>query len=202
MFSENVCSRTNWRHLTLGALLPSSHGGADYADRMPDRHTLAETERAMKDHVGALPLDFAAANALSNLFRAANAVRSELTNRVLRQHDMTWTGFVVMWVVWIWDGMETRHVAESADISKATLTGVVKTLETRGLIAREGDESDRRLVRLRLTPEGITLMERLYPEFNAVEAEIIGKLSDRKVSTFTKTLREVVNAVEGEDETA
>lgn len=186
----------------LDALLPGSSGGADYADRMPDRHTLAETERAMKDHVGALPLDFAAANALSNLFRAANAVRSELTNRVLRQHDMTWTGFVVMWVVWIWDGMETRHVAESADISKATLTGVVKTLETRGLIAREGDESDRRLVRLRLTPEGITLMERLYPEFNAVEAEIIGKLSDRKVSTFTKTLREVVNAVEGEDETA
>lgn len=167
--------------------------------RMPDRHTLEETERAMKDHVGALPLDFAAANALSNLFRAANAVRSELTNRVLRQHDMTWTGFVVLWVVWIWDGMETRHVAESADISKATLTGVVKTLEARGLIAREGDDNDRRLVRLRLTPEGISLMEQLYPEFNAVESEIISQLSDRKVTTFTKTLREVVNAVEGQD---
>ncbi len=131
---------------------------------MPDRHTLEETERAMKDHVGgALPLDFAAANALSNLFRAANAVRTELTNRVLRQHDMTWTGFVVLWVVWIWDGMETRHVADSADISKATLTGVVKTLEGRGLILREGDEHDRRLVRLRLTEEGVRLMEEIYP---------------------------------------
>lgn len=168
--------------------------------RMPDRHTLEETERAMKDHVGDLPLDFAAANALSNLFRAANAVRSELTNRVLRQHDMTWTGFVVLWVVWIWDGMETRHVAESADISKATLTGVVKTLEARGLIAREGDDNDRRLVRLRLTPEGISLMEQIYPEFNAVESEIIGQLSERKVATFTKTLRDVVNAVEGQED--
>ena len=117
-------------------------------------------------------------------------------NRVLRQHDMTWTGFVVLWVVWIWDGMETRHVAESADISKATLTGVVKTLEGRGLIVREGDERDRRLVRLRLTDEGTSLMEQIYPEFNAVESEIVSQLSDRKVSTFTRTLREVVKAVE------
>lgn len=167
---------------------------------MPDRHTLEETERAMKDHVGDLPLDFAAANALSNLFRAANAVRTELTNRVLRQHDMTWTGFVVLWVVWIWDGMETRHAAESADISKATLTGVVKTLESRGLILREGDEHDRRLVRLRLTEEGVRLMEKIYPEFNAVESEIVSQLSERKISSFTRTLRDVVNAVEAQQE--
>jgi len=102
--------------------------------------------------------------------------------------------------VWIWDGMETRHVAESADISKATLTGVVKTLEGRGLILREGDEHDRRLVRLRLTEEGVRLMEEIYPEFNAVESEIVSQLSDRKVSAFTRTLRDVVNAVEAQHE--
>jgi len=163
---------------------------------MPDRHTLEETERAMKDHVGAMPLDFAAANALSNLFRAAHAVRTELTNRVLRKYDMTWTGFVVLWVVWIWDSMETRHVAESADISKATLTGVAKTLEGRGLVVRETDENDRRLVRLRLTPDGEHLMQQLYPEFNAVESEIVSQLSDRKVGALTRTLRDVVKAVE------
>jgi DNA-binding MarR family transcriptional regulator len=167
---------------------------------MPDRHTLAETEKAMKDHVGDLPLDFKAANALSNLFRAANAVRSELTNRVLRQHDMTWTGFVVLWVIWIWGGMEARHVAESADISKATLTGVLKTLEGRGLVQRERDANDGRLVRLRLTPQGEAMMEKLYPEFNAVESEIISNLSDRKVAAFTSTLRDVVIAVEGHTE--
>jgi DNA-binding MarR family transcriptional regulator len=169
---------------------------------MPDRHTLAETEKAMADHVGALSLDFKAAHALSNLFRAANAVRQELTNRVLRKHDVTWTGFVVLWVVWIWDGMEARHVAESADISKATLTGVVNTLEGRGLILREAHENDRRLVRLRLTEKGIRLMEQIYPEFNSVEAELVAGLSDRKVATFTKTLRELVTHVEGEVESA
>jgi MarR family transcriptional regulator, organic hydroperoxide resistance regulator len=169
---------------------------------MPDRHTLAETEKAMTDHVGSLSLDFKAAHALSNLFRAANAVRQELTNRVLRNYDITWTGFVVLWVVWIWDGMEARHVAESADISKATLTGVVKTLKGRGLLIREGDEQDRRLVRLRLTDEGVRLMEQIYPEFNRVESELVAGLSDRKVATFTRILRELVTHVEGEAESA
>jgi DNA-binding MarR family transcriptional regulator len=165
---------------------------------MPDRHTLAETEKAMTDHVGSLSLDFKAAHALSNLFRAANAVRQELTNQVLRNYDITWTGFVVLWVVWIWDGMETRHVAESADISKATLTGVVKTLEGRGLLVREGDELDRRLVRLRLTHKGVRLMEQIY----RVESELVAGLSDRKVATFTRILRELVTHVEGEAESA
>ena len=163
---------------------------------MPDRHTLAETEKAMSDHVGGLPLDFKAAHALSTLFRAANAVRSELTNKVLREQDLTWTGFVVMWVVWIWEEMETRHVAESADISKATLTGVVKTLEGRGLIRRKGDENDRRLVLLSLTDEGVNLMEKLYPVFNTVESQLVSGLSERAVQDLTRILRNLVVTVE------
>jgi DNA-binding MarR family transcriptional regulator len=163
---------------------------------MPDRHTLAETEKAMSDHVGRLPLDFPAANAVSSLYRAANAVRNHLTNSVLRAHDLTWTGFVVLWVVWIWDGMETRHVAESAAISKATLTGVVKTLEARSLIARTGDEADRRRVHLRLTPAGVALMEQLYPAFNAGEAGVVVGLSARRLREMTQSLRTIVTTIE------
>ena len=126
---------------------------------MPDRHTLAETERAMSTHVSELPLDFPASAAVSSLYRAANAVRLHLTNSVLREHGLSWTGFVVLWVVWIWDGLETRRAADSAAISKATLTGVVKTLEARGLIARRVSDTDRRLVNLELTPSGVALMK-------------------------------------------
>jgi DNA-binding MarR family transcriptional regulator len=163
---------------------------------MPDRHTLIETEKAMSDHVGQLPLDFPAAHAISSLYRAAIAVRNHITNTVLRGRDLTWTGYVVLWVVWIWDGMETRHVAESAAISKATLTGVVKTLEARGWMVRETDGNDRRLVHLRLTPAGVALMEELYPVFNSVESEVISRLSKRGVADLTRSLRAIVTTVE------
>src|SRR6187397_2942084 len=163
---------------------------------MPDRHTLAETERAMSTHVSELPLDFPAAAAVSSLYRAANAVRLHLTNSVLREHGLSWTGFVVLWVVWIWDGLETRRAADSAAISKATLTGVVKTLEARGLIARRVSDTDRRLVNLELTPSGVTLMKQLYPAFNAAEAEVVAGLSPRSLSHLTNSLRSIVTELE------
>lgn len=163
---------------------------------MADQHTLAETEKAMKEHVGKLDLDFAAANAVSSIYRAANAVRAHLTTEVLRPHDLTWTGFVVLWVVWIWDGMETRKVAENAAISKATLTGVVKTLESRGWIVRQGGIADKRLVTLRLTREGTDLMERLYPQFNKVESAVVARLSARSQKDLTKSLRTIVQTLE------
>lgn len=163
---------------------------------MADQHTLAETEKAMREHVGKLELDFAAANAVSSIYRAANAVRAHVTNEVLRPHDLTWTGFVVLWVVWIWDGMETRHAAESAAISKATLTGVVKTLEAKGWMTREGNPQDKRLVTLRLTGEGTALMERIYPEFNRVETAVVARLTPRSTADLTKSLRTIVRTIE------
>jgi MarR family transcriptional regulator, organic hydroperoxide resistance regulator len=70
------------------------------------------------------------------------------------------------------------------------------------LILREAHENDRRLLRLRLTEDGIRLMEKIYPEFNSVESELVAGLSDRKVATFTRILRELVTHVEGEVESA
>jgi len=150
----------------------------------------------MLSHVAPLELDFEAAHAVSSIYRAANAVRAYVSNEVLRPYDITWTGFVVMWVVWIWDGMETRHAAEAAAISKATLTGVVKTLETRGWIEKAGRAEDRRLVELRLTDAGRALMVELYPKFNAIESKVVGRLSSRRKKDMTKSLREIVTTIE------
>ena len=131
----------------------------------------------MQNRVAELGLDFEAAHAVSSIYRAANAVRGYVTTEVLRPVDISWTGFVVMWVVWIADGLETRHAADSAAISKATLTGVVKTLEARGWMEKVGREDDRRLVELHLTSSGKALMEDLYPKFNSIESRVVRGIS-------------------------
>jgi len=92
--------------------------------------------------------------------------------------------------------METRHAAESAAISKATLTGVVKTLEARGWIEKHGREDDRRLVELHLTPSGKALMEGLYPKFNAIETRVVSSLSSKRQKDMTRSLRAIVTAIE------
>jgi DNA-binding MarR family transcriptional regulator len=98
--------------------------------------------------------------------------------------------------VWIWDGLETRRAAENAAISKATLTGVVKTLEARGLMTRRVGDTDRRLVNLELTPAGLSLMKELYPAFNAAEAEVVAGLSPRSLAQLTNSLRSIVTELE------
>jgi DNA-binding MarR family transcriptional regulator len=157
---------------------------------------LAATEKAMSAHIGKMKLDFPAALAVSSVYRAANAVRNHLTNSVLREHDLSWTGFVVLWVVWIFDGLETRHAAQSAAISKGTLTGVARTLVSRGWMTREVDTADRRLVQLRLTAAGVALMEEIYPKFNAAEAEVIARIDRAGLPGFTEHLRTMVTTVE------
>jgi DNA-binding MarR family transcriptional regulator len=163
---------------------------------MVSRQTLAESEEATRRRVQHLPLDFPASHGLLSLYRAANAVRAALTNSVLRPHDLTWTGFLVLWTLWIFESMETRDVAESVGISKGTLTGVAKTLISRGLVERIPSTQDRRLVNLELTPAGRALMEELYPEFNASESKIVADLKPRQLHEMTEALRTLVETSE------
>ena len=169
---------------------------------MPDHHSLEDTERATQDRVGRLAVDFEAAHAVMSLYRAANAARSHLTNTVLRPHDLTWTGFLVLWLLWLWESMETRHVAESVGISKATLTGVMKTLVGRGLVDRVPSVHDRRLVELRLSDEGERLMSELYPGFNKAEAQLVDGLPAGDVAVLTEALRHIVKVAEEHDPSA
>lgn len=163
---------------------------------MPGSHTLSETEHAVSERLGGMPVDAAAMAACSNLFRAANAVRNHLERSALAPHDLSWTAFVVLWVVWIWEPIETRDIAAEAGFSKATLTGVLDTLEGRGLLTRSRSASDGRLVEVSLTARGRRLMTRLFPAFNATEAELVGAMGKRRLAEMTEGLRAMVRATE------
>ncbi|MFE7130600.1 MarR family winged helix-turn-helix transcriptional regulator [Streptomyces sp. NPDC057638] len=167
---------------------------------MPGQRPIAETERRIRARLGDTPIRHDQMAMVGNIHRAAAAVRQHVENSVLRGADLTWTGFVVLWVVWIWGEMETRLVAEEAGISKGTLTGVARTLESRGLVRRTEHPSDGRRVLLALTPEGEALMERLFPEFNAEEAFVAGPLSDEECRQTADALRRVVVQIESHGE--
>ena len=97
---------------------------------------LVQAERDIRARVGDSELDFAAMAAVSNIYRAANAIRNHMEQRVLAEEDMSWAAFTVLFVLWIWGDQQTRHLAAEAGVTKGTLTGVLKTLEKRGLARR------------------------------------------------------------------
>jgi DNA-binding MarR family transcriptional regulator len=52
------------------------------------------------------------------------------------------------------DGISQRELAEALHLSHPRVSAIMGSLEQQGLIARRVDETDRRLVRIVLTPEG------------------------------------------------
>jgi len=164
---------------------------------MAGAHTLRETERHVDNRLAGMEIDFQAMAVTSNLFRAATAVRNHLERSVLAPHDLSWSAFVVLWVVWIWDTSETREIAAEAGFSKATLTGVLNTLEKRGLSTRERSSSDGRLVLVSLTPKGKALMEQLFPLFNKEEQHVSSTLDAAAQASTAAALRAITEHVEG-----
>lgn len=152
----------------------------------------------MADRIADMTLDMNAMAAVQNLYRAANAARNHLERTVLAPHEFTWTAWVVLWVVWIWREIETRHTAAAAGISKGTLTGVVSTLINRGLLQRRPFPDDARRVLLSLTPAGESFMLATFPAFNAQESAIVAALDDETVVSMSRALRAVVVSLDGE----
>lgn len=163
---------------------------------MTGQYTLDQTELAVAERLAGLPVDRAAMAAIGSLYRAAGAVRNHFERTVLAEYDLTWTGWVVLWVVWVWNDIESRHAASEAGITKSTLTGVVTTLENRGLLQRRTHPTDGRRVILSLTGRASSMMTELFPRLNAREVEVLRGLSTTERDTLTTALRKVVLQLE------
>jgi MarR family transcriptional regulator, organic hydroperoxide resistance regulator len=159
---------------------------------------LVQAERDIRERIGDQHLDFAAMAAVSNIYRAANVVRNHMERKVLADEDLSWAAFTVLFVLWIWGEQQTRHLAVEAGVTKGTLTGVLKTLEKRGLTKRQAHDEDGRLVLVSLEPKGEAVIERLFPAFNASETQVSSALSDREKSQLAGLLRKIVRSVEAD----
>ena len=65
---------------------------------------------------------------------------------MLAQHELSWSAFTTLFVLRVWGEMDARSLAYEAGVTAATLTGVMKTLETRQLLRRKNDRADGRRV--------------------------------------------------------
>ena len=153
---------------------------------------LLDAERRIQERLGDRRLDFNSMLAVSNIYRAATAVRRRAEKDVLSEFGLSWGGFTTLWVLWVWGEMQTADLADECDLSKGTLTGVVKTLERRGFVERTRVEADRRRVTVALTEAGLDTIESLFPRFNLYEGEMVGELSTTEKQDLAELLRRVI----------
>ncbi len=161
---------------------------------------LVEAEKLIRDRMAGLDLDLLSLAAVSNVFRTATAVRNHMERDVLRDHSLSWSAFVVLFVLRIWGPQESRDLAAEAGISGGTLTGVLDTLERKRLVERRPVPADRRRVEVVLTATGTTVVDEVMPAFNREEAQVTAGLSDEETATLARLLRTVLRTAEGLDD--
>jgi DNA-binding MarR family transcriptional regulator len=165
---------------------------------MADDRTLLPNEEDILAAIGDRPFDFASMEAMANIYRAAAAIRRRAEQGVLREASLSWGGFTTMWVLWIWGEMETGRLAVECDLSKGTLTGILNTLEGRGLVVRERMDTDRRRMLVSLTADGDRMIESLSPSFNRFETETTSSLDDDEKRELASLLRRIIVGISGD----
>lgn len=156
-----------------------------------DPEVVLEAERDIRSTLDGRPLDFEALLAVSNIYRAATAVRNRMEKEVLGPAGLSWGGFTILFVLWVWGDRETGELAEEAGLAKGTLSGMLTTLEKEGLVARGRHPEDGRRVIVELTNAGTSRIEAVFPTFNRYEARLTDGLSAEETHELARLLRTV-----------
>jgi DNA-binding MarR family transcriptional regulator len=162
---------------------------------MPIQDDFTPTELEIMRRVSGLPIDELALAVASNLWRSSQAFKQKLEREVLRQHDLSFSSFSTLFIVWIWGPIETREIAKSQSISKATVTSLLNTLEKNGLVRRKTSRQDKRLVLAELTAKGRNTIEWVFPKFNQGEAEMARLLTEAEQLELSRLLRKIATGL-------
>jgi DNA-binding MarR family transcriptional regulator len=179
----------------VSSLVPGAFSRAFASD---DDAELRQAERDVTHAFEGAPFDFSALLAISNVFRAATGVRNHMEREVLSQHQLSWSAFVVLFVLRVWGKQESHRLASEAGITAGTLTGVLSTLERRGFAKRAVHPSDKRRVIVSPTARGRRAVDEIMPLFNRHEAQLTVELSPGDKRELSRLLRTVLRTLDDE----
>ncbi len=92
-------------------------------------------------------------------------------------------------------GLTPAELAESSSVSRATMTGLLDTLEKDGLISRQDHPEDRRMYTVRLTPKARQLLEGMLPDHYRRLSALMAPLSEAERTTLRELLAKVASGI-------
>jgi DNA-binding MarR family transcriptional regulator len=168
---------------------------------LPRYECLLESAKEFPD------LDPSACEAFLNLLRTTDEV-FQVAERNLTNHSISQGRFGVLMLLW---GSNQRRVegadvancnptgprtpaelAEAAGVTRATMTGLIDTLERDGLVRREPDPDDRRMMSVRLTPKAQVFLKELLPKHFQIMASLMEPLSETERKMLVRLLNKIL----------
>lgn len=149
-------------------------------------------------------LDPSAAEAFLHLLRTSDESFGA-TERNLLGHGVSQGRFGVLMLLWRGGRTQARdngngcgcgprtpaELAEAAGVTRATMTGLIDTLERDGLVKREPDPKDRRMMSVRLTAKAERFLRDLLPSHFRVMNALMHALSEPERKTLVRLLAKI-----------
>lgn len=151
-------------------------------------------------------LDPSAAEAFLHLLRTGDEAFG-VTDIHMSGHSISHGRFGVLMLLWrsrqpqvdkLLDGDECQpgprtpaELADAAGVTRATMTGLIDTLERDGYVKREPDPDDRRMMSVRLTPKGERFLTNFLPGHFKLISEVMAPLSESERKTLVRLLGKV-----------
>jgi len=127
---------------------------------------------------------------VQHLRTISRALRRLIAERA-EELGITVSQLSVLWSLWQEDGVLTSKLIEGTNLDGGTITGVIDRLEAKGLVRRERDDEDRRVVRVFLTAAGSKLETPLRRIVAEVEDRALDGLTAAEVQRLNRMLDRV-----------
>ena len=124
------------------------------------------------------------------LVRAEKAVVRELT-KALAQFDLKIAQLDVLMNLYRHPGMSQHDLARKLLVGRSNITMLLPQLEKQGLLKREGDAKDKRVMRLALTPTGEELLLKALRVYTALIERVMAQSTTRECDMMGEQMRRI-----------
>lgn len=109
-------------------------------------------------------------------------------------HDLTPVQYAALLAVRDRSGVDQATLAGLIAYDRTTITGVIDRLERKRLVTRAISDTDRRARELRITEEGVRVLDEIQPAVDAAQREMLSGLTETEAKQFMALLRKAIEA--------
>lgn len=129
---------------------------------------------------------------LPGLFTRASKLVRALTDEAMSRHGVRVGQNMVLHALWETDGRTPGNIAAAVGHTTPTVVTTANRMVSAGLLRRERDPDDARLVRLYLTEKARALRPVIQRERAAIERRILAPLTDEEQHHLRNALRKII----------
>jgi len=100
----------------------------------------------------------------------------------IKEYNLTVSQLFLLLALYEKDASTPQELSSKLALNSSTLTGILDRLESKGLITREINASDRRSIIIRLTDKAKELKDKLWAVYEKVNGELCSALSQEEIA--------------------